>query len=137
MWNLLIPAITTVLDKVLPDPQAAADAKIKLMTLAQNGELAELDAVKQMALAQLDVNKVEAASSDPYTSRWRPTIGYVLAAALTFQYLLNPLIVWGAAIWAPDVTPPAIGLDEHLWELMTGILGLAGWRTLDKIKGKA
>lgn len=137
MWNLLIPAITTVLDKVLPDPQAAADAKIKLMTLAQNGELAELDAVKQMALAQLDVNKVEAASSDPYTSRWRPTIGYVLAAALTFQYLLNPLITWGAAIWAPGITPPAIGLDDHLWELMFGVLGLAGWRSLDKIKGKA
>lgn len=137
MWNLVIPAVTTILDKVLPDAQAAADAKFKLLELAQNGQLAEMNAVKELALAQLDVNKAEAASSDPYTSRWRPTIGYILALALGFQYLINPLITWGAAIWAPGVTPPDIGLDDNLWELMFGVLGLAGWRTLDKIKGKA
>lgn len=136
MWNLIIPAVTTILDKVLPDAQAAADAKFKLLELAQNGQLAEMNAVKELALAQLDVNKAEAASADPYTSRWRPTIGYVLGAALAFQYLINPLIVWYAAIWQPGITPPAIGLDDNLWELMFGVLGLAGWRSLDKIKGR-
>jgi hypothetical protein len=137
MWNLIIPAVTTILDKVLPDAQAAADAKFKLLELAQKGELAEMQAVKDLNLAQIDVNKTEAASADPYTSRWRPTIGYVLCAALAFQYLINPLIVWYAAIWQPGITPPNIGLDDNLWELMFGVLGLAGWRTLDKIKAGA
>ena len=137
MWNLIIPAVTTILDKVLPDAQAAADAKYKLIELAQNGQLAEIDAVKQLNLAQIKLNEAEAASADPYTSRWRPTVGYILCAALAFQYVINPLIVWYAAIWAPGITPPNIGLDDNLWELMFGVLGLAGWRTLDKIKAGA
>lgn len=136
MWNLLIPAVTSIIDKVIPDQKAADEAKLKVLTLAQQGQLAELDAIKEMTKAQLEINQAEAASSDPYTSRWRPTIGYILAAALGFQYLINPLITWYAAIWQPGITPPQIGLDDNLWELMFGVLGLAGWRTLDKIKGK-
>jgi Holin of 3TMs, for gene-transfer release len=60
IWQALIPVIGTVLEKVLPDPQASADAKIKLMELAQKGELAVLDAETKLALGQLEVNKVEA-----------------------------------------------------------------------------
>ena len=137
MWQLIIPAITGVLDKIIPDPKVAADAKLKALEMAQNGELAQMQAIKDIALAQLDVNSKEAASNDPFTSRWRPSIGYVMAAALAFQYVINPLIIWGAAIWEPTLTPPNIGLDEHLWELMAGMLGLAGWRTLDKVKASA
>lgn len=137
MWNLLIPAVTTILDKIIPDQKAATEAKIELVKIAQNGELAQMQAIKELNLAQIEVNKAEAASADPYTSRWRPTIGYILCAALAFQYVINPLIVWYAAIWQPGITPPDIGLDDNLWELMFGVLGLAGWRTLDKIKAGA
>jgi hypothetical protein len=136
LLTALIPVIGTVIDKIFPNANEAAQAKLKLFELEQAGQLKELDAQVQLAVGQMEINKVEAASSDPYTSRWRPTIGYVLAIALGFQYILNPLITWGAAIWAPEITPPNIWLDEHLWELISGMLGLAGWRTLDKIKGK-
>lgn len=137
MLAALIPVIGTVIDKIFPNANEAAAAKLRLFELEQQGKLKELDAAVQMSIAQLDVNKAEAASSDPYTSRWRPTVGYVIAFALGFQYIINPLILWGAKIWAPELTPPEIGLDEHLWELVSGMLGLAGWRTLDKVKGKA
>jgi hypothetical protein len=136
MWQLLIPAITGVLDKVLPDPQAKAEAQLKMLEMAQKGELAALDADMKLALGQLEVNKVEAGTDDKFTRRWRPSIGYVLCAALAFQFLINPLIVWYAAIWQPGIVPPSIGLDDNLWELMFGILGMAGWRSLDKMKVK-
>lgn len=136
MWNLLIPAVTSLLDKVIPDPQAKAEAQLKMLEMAQKGELAALDADMKLALGQLEVNKIEASSEDSYTKRWRPTVGYILCAALAFQYVVNPLIVWYAAVWMPTLTPPSIGLDDNMWELMFGVLGLAGWRSLDKIKGK-
>lgn len=136
MLQLLIPAVTSLLDKVIPDPQAKAEAQLKMLEMAQKGELAALDADMKLALGQLEVNKVEASSEDSYTKRWRPTVGYILCAALAFQYVVNPLIVWYAAVWMPTLTPPSIGLDDNLWELMFGVLGLAGWRSLDKIKGK-
>jgi hypothetical protein len=53
IWQALIPVIGGVLEKVLPDPQAAADAKIKMLELAQKGELAVLDAETKLALGQI------------------------------------------------------------------------------------
>lgn len=58
MWQLLIPALAQLFDKVIPDPQAAADAKLKAMELAQRGELAALDADMKLALGQMEINKV-------------------------------------------------------------------------------
>lgn len=37
-----IPLITSVLDKVLPDPAVKEEAKLKVLELAQNGELAKM-----------------------------------------------------------------------------------------------
>lgn len=137
MWQAVIPAVAQLLDKLIPDPQAAAEAKLRAVELAQRGELAQLDADMRLALGQLDVNKAEASGDDSYTKRWRPTIGYILAAALAFQYLVNPMLLWVAAVYGSDVKVPAIALDDHMWELVLGMLGLAGWRSMDKLKGKA
>lgn len=137
MWNVLIPAVADLLGKLIPDPQARADAQVKLAQLAQAGELAQLDAAVKLAGQQAAINEAEAKSSDPYTSRARPTIIYVMGAALAFQYVLNPLILWVFTISGSTASPPDVGLDEHLWELMTGILGMSAWRMIEKVKGAA
>ena len=131
-----LPIIGQILDRVLPDEKASAEAKLKLAELAQAGQLAELDTMKSLSLAQTDVNKAEAASDGWYKGGWRPAIGYIMAVCLAYQFILNPLLLWGCAVWAPEVTPPSIGLDDNLWELMFGMLGLAGWRTMDKRSAK-
>lgn len=136
MWQVLIPAITGIIDKIIPDPQAAAEAKLRALELGQKGELAALDAEMKLALGQLEVNKEEAAGGG-FKGSWRPSIGYVCAAALAWTYILNPVTTWAVAIWAPGTNIPDIKIDDHLWELMIGMLGLAGWRTMDKIKGQA
>ena len=135
MWQSLIPIISSVLERVLPDPGAAAEAKIRLLELAQQGELAKLTADTDLAKGQIEINKAEADGTG-YKANWRPTIGYVCAAALAYTYILNPLLLWAAAVSGSGITPPDIVIDEHLWELMMGMLGLAGWRTMDKVKGK-
>lgn len=124
----LIDLVWKGVERFFPDKSKADEARAQIAATAMSHEF-------QLTLAQLEVNKAEAQSSDPYTSRWRPTVGYVIAAALAFQYVLNPLLMWGAAITGSQISVPQIGLDDHLWELMAGMLGLAGWRTLDKIKG--
>ena len=68
----LIGPIARLIDKIIPDPQAAADAKLKMLELAQTGELAVLQAETQLAQGQIDVNKVEAASDSLFKSGWRP-----------------------------------------------------------------
>lgn len=50
MWQALIPAVLSVIEKVLPDPQQAAEAKLRAIELAQKGELAHLDMEMRLAL---------------------------------------------------------------------------------------
>lgn len=136
IWQALIPVIGTVLEKVLPDPQASADAKIKLMELAQKGELAVLDAETKMALGQLEVNKVEA-GTDMFRGGWRPATGWACVFGLVYQFLIQPLLPWLVAVCGGSV-PPLPPIDnETLMVLLTGMLGLGGLRTFERIKGKA
>ena len=136
MWPLVIPAITQVLDKIIPDPQAAADAKLKALELAQKGDLAALDAELRQALGQLEVNKDEAAT-DMFRGGWRPAVGWVCVAGLAYQFILQPVLPWLVALFGAQVPPlPAID-SETLMVLLAGMLGLGGLRTLERVKGKA
>lgn len=136
MWQLLIPALTQVLDKIIPDPQAAADAKLKALDMAQKGELAALDAEMRLALGQLEVNKTEA-GTDTFRGGWRPACGWVCAAGLAYTFLLRPILPWFAALFGADV-PPLPEIDtETLMVLLMGMLGLGGLRTFEKVRGAA
>lgn len=136
---LAIPALLKLgeglIERFFPDPKAAADAKMELLRMERDGELARIAAETDIAKGQLAVNAAEAASGNVFASSWRPMVGYVCAAALAFTYLVNPLLIWGVAVFGSSITPPHIGIDDHLWELLFGMLGMAGWRSLDKIKG--
>lgn len=94
-------------------------------------------------LAQMEVNKVEAASSSTFVAGWRPAIGWVGAAAMAYQFLLYPMLVW---IWTwaqaeghvpATVKPPPMLDTEALWVILSGMLGIAGMRTWEKGKGVA
>lgn len=132
----LLPTIGSVLDKVIPDPQAAADAKLKVMELAQRGDLAALDAETRLALGQLEVNKVEA-GTDLFRGGWRPACGWACVVGLVYQFLLQPLVPWVAALLGKPM-PPLPPIDgEALMALLVGMLGLGSLRTLERVKGKA
>ena len=119
----------TLISRIFPDPAQAADAKLKFLELQQSGELSVMT-------AQTDINKVEASNTSIFVSGWRPAIGWVCALALAYQYLLKPLIMgilpnFGIAI------APLPGLDDNLWQLMMGMLGMGGLRTMEKMQGVA
>jgi len=125
-----------LLDKIIPDPAAAADAKLKAIELAQRGELAALDADLRLMLAQADINKAEA-STDLFRGGWRPACGWVCAAGLAYTFLLRPVLPWLASLAGADVQAmPEIDTDT-LMVLLTGMLGLGGLRTVERIRGKA
>lgn len=126
MIAALIPLVMPLLERVfslIPDAGARAKAQREL-----------LEALMQLDTSQIEVNKAEAASGSLFVAGWRPMIGWACASALTFQYLLVPIGLWlGFVVGYPIPKPPT--LDEHLWELMLGILGLGGLRTYEKVRG--
>lgn len=111
-----------LIDKLIPDPAARDAARLELLKLQQNGELAAM-------LAQTEINKVEAANPSVFVSGWRPAIGWVCALAMGYQYLLRPFLM----TFNPALAFP--GLDDNLWQLLAGMLGLGGLRTFEKING--
>lgn len=125
-----------IIDRVWPDPQQAAAAKLELFKAQQAGEFKEMDQAFELAKAQIGVNQAEAGNGSVFVSGWRPAIGWVCAAALGYQYLLRPLAAWGFAAFGHQL-PVLPGLDDNLWQLMMGMLGLGSLRSYEKVKGVA
>lgn len=133
MLQALIPVIGSILDKVLPDQQAAIDAKLKVAELAQKGELAVLDADTKLALAQIGVNTVEAGSESLFKSGWRPATGWACVGGLVYQVMLRPIVGWVASnLW--QWTPPPSLETETLLTVLFGMLGLGAYRTIEKAR---
>jgi hypothetical protein len=129
----LLPTISGVLDKLIPDPEARARAQLDLMKLQQDGAFRELDAQLQTNLAQVEINKIEAASQNGFQAGWRPLAGYACVCGLGYEFLLRPLLPWVLTVSGVEA-PPLPSLDGVLFELMFGMLGLGTLRTADKWK---
>ena len=71
-----------LIDKLFPDPEQRAKAQLELMKMQQAGEL---DEVK----VQLSAIIAEAQSSDPWTSRARPSFLYVVYILLLQTYFVG------------------------------------------------
>lgn len=132
----LADIIKGAIGRIFPDPAAQADASYKLAALVQSGELAQMANDTQLALAQIGVNNTEAGSDSLFKSGWRPNIGWICGAALGWNYIGRPVVVTAAALAGHPVTLPAADTQELL-PLLMALLGLGGFRTMEKIKGAA
>lgn len=138
MNPLFIGPLFDVLKQVLSglglDPEAKARAQAQAFEALTKGTF-EQQAELQTALAQIDTNKTEA-SAGVFRGGWRPAVGWTCAAALALQFVVGPLLMWAAAAFGHPL-PPLPKLDDMLWELLAGLLGLGTLRTVEKIKGAA
>lgn len=132
----IIDAVFKVVDKLIPDPQAKAAAQLEILKLNQAGEFKEIDVDLQLALAQSDINKIEAASSDPFTSGWRPFIGWVCGVGFATQFVIGPWGTWIAALNDKPIPFPQMDVATMM-PLLFGMLGLGAFRSYDKLKGTA
>lgn len=136
MSPALIPILGSLLDRIFPDPKAAAEAKVQVMEMAQRGELAQLDAELKIVTGQIEVNKVEAASESVFVAGWRPAIGWCCGAALAFKFILGPTAVVLMAMIGKPIVLPEFDFTE-MSTILLGMLGLSGLRTVEKVKGAA
>ena len=128
-----LPILGSVIDKIFPDANAAAEAKIKLIELEQAGEFKEIEASLQRDLQQIDLNKVEAGSDNVFKSGWRPFIGWTCGLGFAYAVIVYPVLTWMAVVW--NITPPPNLDSDLLFPVMLGLLGLGGMRSFEKFKG--
>jgi hypothetical protein len=131
--DVLTPIVSKILD-FIPDPQKKAEAQLKFQQELDANSQAILNAVAQIDKGQLEINVEEAKSSNLFVSGWRPFIGWVGGFALTWQYVLQPIVTYVFTICGKTVNLPIFDFSAMSTILMA-ILGLGGLRTWEKYNG--
>ena len=114
--------INTGLSKWLPDANMREKAAAELAA-----------SVHTELMGQLEINKAEASSADPFTSRWRPFIGWSCGFAFVYSSMVVPLLTW-VSINFHIAPPPAIDTSVMV-NVLGAMLGIATLRTVDKYTG--
>ena len=128
MIAALIPAVSGILDKFVPD----ADTKNKLAH--EIATMSEKHA-QEALLAQLEINKAEAASGSLFKGGWRPAVGWVCAIAFAYHFILKDLIIFGASFAGLELPEmPEFDMGTLL-TVLGGMLGIGGLRTYEKKSG--
>lgn len=115
----LIGPVSSILDKVIPDSDMKAKLAHEIATMSDNH-------AQQALVAQLEINKVEA-KGNWFQASWRPLCGYTCVLGLMVNFLISPICAgFGFVI-------PQAEMSTML-PILTGMLGLAGMRSFEKVK---
>ena len=129
LLSAVLPSVMEVAGRFLPEDKekrAAAEREIEAQLTTH---LAQID------LAQLDINKTEAAHRSVFVAGWRPFIGWTCGIALMAHFVLFPATDFATAYMGLEIPPmPAFDMDS-LMTVLLGILGLGGMRSFEKMKG--
>lgn len=121
--------------KLPPDVKAQLQAQLT----AENIDLEKAQLAAQVAAmqGQLDIDRQEAASTSIWVAGWRPAVGWVCAAALAWEFVLKPFLVFGLiAIHHPPLVPlPVLDTATLVAGLLAPLLGLGGMRSWEKVQG--
>lgn len=128
------PIVEKIFDRVIPDPAKAAEAKLSLLQLQQQGELAFLDSDLKAALAQASINAEEAKSPSLFKSGWRPATGWICVAGFAWAMVAQPVLVFILTATGTTVIMPSLDTGA-LMTMLGGLLGLGGFRTYERFKG--
>ena len=125
----------TAIEKIWPDANKRAEELRKLEELKQAGDLAQLNAHVQLLQGQININVEEAKHKSVFVAGWRPFIGWVGGFSLAYAGFVYPLLTWVWAATGAAGEPPPFVESGTLTAIVTGMLGIGGMRSYDKLKG--
>jgi len=123
----LLPVVGDVLDRFFPNKEEKERAEREIAAKLTE-HLAKID------LAQLEVNKAEAASRNIFVAGWRPFVGWTCGMALAYTYVIQPILIFGLAHYGYWVDLPPLDMSTMM-PVLLGMLGLGGLRSFEKYKG--
>ena len=127
--EILVGPIAGLLDKFIPDKDARERMAHEIASLAEKQ-------AHEQIIAQIEVNKIEAASPSIFVSGWRPAAGWTCVLAMCFNFVIAPLINWGTELVHHEATLPILDLTIMM-PVLLGMLGLGGMRSYEKRNGVA
>ena len=128
LLNSLIGPATQILDKFVEDKDQKAKLAHELATMADR-------LAHEQQLAQIAVNKEEAASGSLFKGGWRPFVSWVCGVAFCYHFILQPVIIFIVSIIGVNVPDLPEFQMNTLLTVLGGLLGIGGLRTYEKQKG--
>ena len=125
----VIKSVGDTLDNLVTSDEERLEKQLELTKAERQFDYLQAQLVAQQNIAQTEINKEEARSSSVFVAGWRPAIGWIGAIALFYQFIVYPLL-----LWLPLQNPPAQMESDMLYTIITGMLGIAGMRSFDKMK---
>jgi hypothetical protein len=122
MIEKLIQPVTSILDKFVADKDLKAKLEHEIKTELHKANM-----------AQIEVNKIEAAHKSLFVAGWRPFVGWTCATALAYHFILQPIAIFTLSITGLSYDLPEFDMSSLMTVLM-GMLGLGGLRTYEKVK---
>ena len=127
LLNALIGPVTGLLDKFVEDKDQKAALAHEISTMADRH-------AQELARAQVEVNKAEAASGSVWKGGWRPFVGWVCGTAFAYHFVIQPLAIFVVAAYGMEIPAlPEFDMGQLMTVLM-GMLGLGGLRSFEKYK---
>jgi hypothetical protein len=96
LLDSLIGPATTLASKFIPDKDLAAKLGHELATMSEK-------IASEQALAQIEVNKAEAASGSLFKGGWRPFIGWVCGIAFAYHFIFQPFLMFSLATFGVSI----------------------------------
>lgn len=128
----IIGPIAKLIDKLIPDESARDKAKLELIKLQGSQDM-------EVLRTQLSAILAEAQSSDPWTSRARPSFLYVMYVLLLWAIPMGLIAAARpemAAAIGQGMNAYLTGIPDSLYALFgTGYLGYTAARSWGKAKG--
>ena len=124
------PIIKPLIDRI-PDKNERARAEEDITRQL-------LKATSEAAQGQMKINEVQAQHGSVFVAGARPAIMWICGAALGWNYILQPIVMWFAFLTGVEGLDQAPKLETgELTTILLGMLGLGGMRTLEKRTGVA
>ena len=124
LLDSLIGPVTGLLDKFIEDKDQKSALAHEIATMSQKY-------AQESALAQVEVNKVEAAHKSLFVSGWRPAVGWVCVLGMFGNFITIPFSNFVLALLELDIVIPLVPLETMMPVLM-GMLGLGAMRSYEK-----
>jgi len=122
----LVGPVTGLLDKFIEDKDQKAMLAHKISTMSEEHH-------QDLMKAQIEVNKVEAASSNLFVAGWRPFIGWTCGLGMFGNFITIPFSNFVLALVGMDIVIPLVPLETMMPVLM-GMLGLGAMRSFEKTR---
>lgn len=125
----VVSSVGEALDSLFTSDEERLEQKKELLKAERDYDFKEAQLIAQQNIAQTQVNQEEARTGNLFIAGWRPAIGWIGAIALAYQFVMYPLL-----LWLNTESPPPQMETDMLYTIITGMLGIAGLRSYDKIK---